>query len=132
LPRTPSRGPTPTSARTRASRLAEASNKLQSLRANINEAIRTYSDAWTLPDAGASLFSIGHAIRWNNLKITASEMTVDIVRDAMTICGMAGFSNDSKFSMARQLRDATSAHLMITNDRIHTTNANLLLVHKDD
>ena len=115
-----------------AQRLAVATNKLQSLRSNVHDATRAYSEFWTLPDAAEALSGIGPAIRWNNLKVTASEMSVDIIRDAMAVCGMAGFSNDSKFSMGRQLRDATSAQLMIANDRIHTTTANLLLVYKDD
>ena len=48
------------------------------------------------------------------------------------ICGIAGYKNDSPYSLGRHLRDAHSAALMIGNDRILATNASLLLVHKDD
>ena len=113
-------------------RLAEAQAKLQSMRANIHDAVHGYGAALAAPDGAEQLSSMGCAIRWNNLKILASEMAVEIVREALAITGMAGFSNDSKFSMGRALRDATSAALMIANDRIHTTNANLMLVYKDE
>jgi len=113
-------------------RLAEASNKLQAMRSVITDAIHFYSDAIGTADSADVLSGVGCAIRWNNLKISASQMVVEIVREAMAICGMAGYSNDGKFSMGRQLRDAYSAQLMIANDRIHTTNANLMLVYKDD
>ena len=43
---------------------------------------------------------------------------------------MAGYKNDTPFSVGRHLRDALSGALMIANDRIHATNAGLLLVHK--
>jgi acyl-CoA dehydrogenase len=50
----------------------------------------------------------------------------------MLICGMAGYKNDSPYSLGRHLRDAYGAALMINNDRIYGANASLLLVHKDD
>ena len=53
------------------------------------------------------------------------------MREALGICGIAGYKNDTPFSVGRHLRDALSAALMIGNDRIHATNAALLLVHKD-
>jgi acyl-CoA dehydrogenase len=42
-----------------------------------------------------------------------------------------GFRNDTPFSVGRHLRDAMSAPLMIANERIHQTNASLLLIAKD-
>jgi acyl-CoA dehydrogenase len=113
-------------------RLAEAQSMLQSMRANIHDALRAYADLLAAPDGAELLSSMGCAIRWNNVKILASEAVVAIVREALAITGMAGFSNEGKFSMGRALRDATSAALMIANDRIHTTNANLMLVYKDE
>ncbi len=76
------------------------------------------------------LFTMGYAIRINALKISASERVADICRDALAVCGIAGYKNDTPFSVGRHLRDALSATLMIANDRIHATNAALLLVHK--
>ena len=42
-----------------------------------------------------------------------------------------GFKNDTPFSVGRNLRDAMSGALMIANERIHETNAGLLLIAKD-
>jgi acyl-CoA dehydrogenase len=113
-------------------RLAEAQSMLQSMRANIHDALRTYGAMLAAPDGAEQLSSMGCAIRWNNVKIIASEAAVNIVTEALHITGMAGFSNEGKYTMGRALRDATSAALMIANDRIHTTNANLMLVYKDE
>ena len=44
----------------------------------------------------------------------------------MLICGIAGYRNDSKFSLARHLRDAYGAALMVNNDRILKLNATML------
>ena len=50
---------------------------------------------------------------------------------AMGVCGIVGFKNDTPFSVGRHLRDTMSASLMIANERIHQTNASLLLIAKD-
>jgi acyl-CoA dehydrogenase len=50
----------------------------------------------------------------------------------LSITGIQGYKNDSKFSVGRHLRDSLSAALMVGNDRILATNASMLLVLKDD
>ena len=64
----------------------------------------------------------------NNLKVTGSEMAVEIVQLALLICGITGYKNDTPYSVGRHLRDALSAALMISNDRILANTSNLLLV----
>jgi acyl-CoA dehydrogenase len=76
--------------------------------------------------------TVDYAVRINTLKISVSERAPAICAGALTICGMAGYKNDSPFSVGRQLRDALSGGLMIANERIHATNAALLLVHKGE
>ena len=49
----------------------------------------------------------------------------------MLICGISGYRNDSKFSLARHLRDAYGAALMVNNDRILKLNATMLMIHKE-
>jgi len=56
---------------------------------------------------------------------------VDIVGRAMLICGIAGYRNDSKFSLARQLRDAYGAALMVNNDRILGQTALMQVASRD-
>ena len=73
----------------------------------------------------------GFSIRTNNLKLSSSRLLVDIVSAAMLICGISGYRNDSKFSLARHLRDAFGAQLMVNNDRILKLNATMLMVHRE-
>jgi acyl-CoA dehydrogenase len=54
----------------------------------------------------------------NMLKVNASELAVATVMSAMQACGLAGYRNDSEFSVGRHLRDILSSPVMISNDRI--------------
>ena len=47
------------------------------------------------------LDSIGFAIAMNSLKVSSSTLVVDIVNRALTICGMAGYREDSPYSLGR-------------------------------
>jgi acyl-CoA dehydrogenase len=51
---------------------------------------------------------------------------IEIVGIAMSVCGIAGYRNDTQYSLGRLLRDAHSAPLMVSNDRIIEHNASLL------
>jgi acyl-CoA dehydrogenase len=68
----------------------------------------------------------------NELKLSASTKVVEVVQAALLICGIAGYRNDTPFSLGRELRDAHSAALMVHNDRITEHNASLLCVAKED
>lgn len=74
--------------------------------------------------------SMGSAAAMNAVKISASELVVEVVHKALQICGMAGYREDSLLSLGRLLRDAHGAALMVSNDRILANNAQLLLVHR--
>lgn len=113
-----------------ATRLSELFARLQSMRSEVRAAADEYA-ALTSSDAPAEdVFTMGYALRLNALKINASEAAPRICEGALAVTGIAGFRNDTPYSVGRQLRDALSAALMIGNDRIHATNAALLLVHK--
>jgi acyl-CoA dehydrogenase len=56
---------------------------------------------------------------------------VEIVGGALLVCGIAGYRNDSKYSLTRHLRDAYGAALMVNNDRILKLNATMLLAHRE-
>jgi acyl-CoA dehydrogenase len=113
-----------------ATKLSSLATLLHAMRAEIAANTAEYSDLSENGEAADELASIGYAIRINNLKIAASELAPRICADALVICGMAGYKNDTPFSVGRHLRDALSGALMIGNDRIHATNAALLLVQK--
>jgi acyl-CoA dehydrogenase len=111
-----------------AARLAEVSELLQRMRANLDSLLADYELARRHdPEA---LTSVGFALRINQLKLASSQLVIDIVGRALQICGIAGYREGTRFSVGRHLRDAYSAPLMIANDRILATNAALLLVHK--
>jgi acyl-CoA dehydrogenase len=113
-------------------RLAEASSMLQTMRANVHDVASECEDLMGSERGTDSLSSIGFALKMNNLKVSSSQLVVQIVNHALLICGIMGYKNDSKFAVGRHLRDAHSAALMVGNDRILATNASMLLVLKDD
>lgn len=61
--------------------------------------------------------------RYNDLKISASLLAVDIVARCLEAGGMAAYQERGPASVARALRDRYSARLMIDNDRLVATNA---------
>jgi acyl-CoA dehydrogenase len=111
-------------------RLAEVDQVLQEMRQSVAALADEYQG---LLDAGdpAGFGGFGFAIRTNNLKLSCSRQVVDIVGRAMLICGIAGYRNDSKYTLTRHLRDAYGAALMVNNDRITQLNATMLLAHKE-
>jgi acyl-CoA dehydrogenase len=59
-------------------------------------------------------------------------MAPRIVHQALQITGIMGYKNDSAFSVGRHYRDVLSASLMVSNPRVATKSAAMLLVFKDD
>lgn len=112
-----------------ARRLAELTATLQTMRGMIRAAIDQFDATETDPDC---LTSVSFAVAMNTLKVSAAETLVRIVEQAMLVTGLSAYRNDSPYSLGRHLRDAHSAPLMISNDRILGNTANLLLVLKDN
>jgi acyl-CoA dehydrogenase len=117
---------TPTSAL----RLAEVDIVLQGMRNNVDAAAADY-DRMLRSDDAEAFKSFGFSTRTNNLKLSSSQLIVDIVGRAMLICGISGYRNDSKYALGRHLRDAYGAALMVNNDRIMAHNATMLLALKE-
>jgi acyl-CoA dehydrogenase len=74
--------------------------------------------------------AIGVNADLNMLKLAISQSAIQVVQETLMICGMAGYKNDTPFSVGRHLRDLHSAPLMISNDRIELNTANLLLAQR--
>ena len=115
-----------------ATRLAEVSTQLQAMRHNWLALAGEFDELNARPGGMQELLSIGWALKMNNLKINASESAPQIVHRALQITGILGYKNDSKFSLGRHYRDVLSASLMISNDRIASKSASMLLVFKDN
>jgi acyl-CoA dehydrogenase len=113
-------------------RLAELIPHLQLLRTSTLCLLTEYEQILGQPQLREELSSIGYAVKLNNLKLSGSQIIVDIANRALNICGVAGYKNDSKFSLGRILRDAHAAALMVGNDRILHTNAGMIMILKDD
>jgi acyl-CoA dehydrogenase len=111
-------------------RLSRLMGSVSMLRADIRSELAGFVASSMGPDR-EDLSTMARILRLNNLKISASEQTPQICLAALEICGIAGYRNDSPYSIGRLLRDALSGPLMIANERIHQTNASLLLVAKD-
>ncbi len=122
--RTP--GETPPSA----ARLSQVMSELSPLRAEVALALQEFV-AWSQEPGRGRLGTMAAALRFNNLKVAASDQAPQVCQGAMKVCGIAGFKNDTPFSVGRHLRDTLSASLMVANERIHQTDAGLLLVAKE-
>ena len=55
-----------------------------------------------------------------------------LVHQALQIIGLPAYKNDGPLTLGRHYRDALSASLMITNERMRGRSAALLTVLKDD
>jgi acyl-CoA dehydrogenase len=114
-----------------ATRLAEASVQLQAMRNNWFTLACEFDSLDERPDGRQQLLSIGWALKMNHLKMAASTAAPAIVHQALQIVGILGYKNDSPFSVGRHYRDVLSASLMISNDRVASKSASMLLVFKD-
>lgn len=115
-----------------ATRLAEAHVELQALRHNWM-ALASDFDATVAQEGGNDeLLSMGWGLKFNSLKVAASTAAPRIVHQALQIVGILGYKNDSPFSVGRHYRDLLSASLMISNERVASKSASMLLVFKDE
>ncbi len=110
-------------------RLSHLMSELSLLRAEVSSALREFVEISA--EDPAKLREMATILRFNNLKIAASEQAPRVCQGALGVCGIVGFKNDTPFSVGRHLRDTMSACLMVANERIHQTNASLLLIAKE-
>jgi len=113
--------------------LAQVSADLQSLRHNWLAVAAALDELEAHGSAGRrELNSIGWALKLNHLKMAASEAAPRIVHQALQVTGILGYKNDTRYSLGRHYRDVLSASLMISNARIASKNASMLLVFKEN
>jgi acyl-CoA dehydrogenase len=113
-----------------AQRLSHLMSELSLLRAEVGSGLQEFVESSADPTR-ERLSTMASALRFNNLKIAASDQVPRLCQAAMGICGIAGYMNGTPFSIGRHLRDSMSASLMVSNERIHETNASLLLIAKE-
>lgn len=98
-----------------AAHVTKALAVLQKLRGLIASSLRAYERQADNPHA---LMALDFQAMMNFMKVEASETAVSVVLESARACGIAGYRNDSEFSIGRHLRDVLSAPIMISNDRI--------------
>lgn len=123
-----------------AGRLAETVALLRMMQARLTVALDTAAAAAAEREAASANAacefdaplgaSMTLASDMNTLKLSISTSALHVVQEALMIVGMAGYKNNTDFSVGRHLRDLFSAPLMISNDRIELNTANLLLAQR--
>jgi acyl-CoA dehydrogenase len=110
--------------------LSKVMSELAMLRAEVRSGLEDFAADAT--DANRErLSTMAMILRFNNLKLAASEQAPRICTAVLEVIGIAAYKNDSPFGVGRQLRDALSARLMVANERIHAVDAGLLLITKE-
>lgn len=114
--------------------LARAHVELQAMRHNWEACAIDFDEMAAADDRAAreTLGTMGWALKLNQLKMACSEMAPKLCHEALQIIGIMGYKNDSPFSVGRHYRDVLSAALMVSNGRIASKSASMLLVFKDD
>jgi acyl-CoA dehydrogenase len=112
---------------TSALRLAELTVILHQIRAMVAYGAAEYERAKDTPEVATMRFSA----LMDSVKLSSSTLVGDVVRQAMGICGLAGYANNSPASLGRLSRDAAAAPLMVNNDRALVAASQSLLLRKD-
>jgi acyl-CoA dehydrogenase len=110
--------------------LSRVMSELSMLRAEVESALDQFLVASDEPGR-ERLSTMASVLRFNNLKLAASEQAPRVCTGVLEVIGIAAYKNDSPFGVGRQLRDALSARLMVANERIHAIDAGLLLIAKE-
>jgi len=108
-------------------RLSRVMSELTMFGAEAESALRDFL-LWSEEPGRERLQTMSSVLRFNNLKLAASEQAPRICAEVLEVIGIAGYKNDSPFGVGRHLRDALSARLMVANERIHSTDAGLLMI----
>jgi acyl-CoA dehydrogenase len=100
------------------------------LRAEVESGLRDFTAASADP-AREYLGTMASVLRFNNLKLAASEQAPRVCMGVLEVIGIMAYKNDSPFGVGRHLRDTLSARLMVANERIHSIDAGLLAIAKE-
>jgi acyl-CoA dehydrogenase len=111
-----------------ATRLAALMVTRQEFAASVDSLMTRYLSIMDDPDATSS---VDFMVAINTLKISASTEVVDVVNQALLICGIQGYREDTDYSLGRILRDAHGAAVMVNNDRIAGNTAQLALMQRE-
>jgi acyl-CoA dehydrogenase len=120
----------PENATSLAQRLAQLMARLAPLRGSVRGAVHEFAEMEAGPGR-EGLYTMSSALWLNALKVSASEGAVGVCQGALDVIGIAGFRNDTPYSVGRHIRDALSAPLMVANQRLNALNGTMLTVVKE-
>jgi acyl-CoA dehydrogenase len=104
-------------------------SELWSFRSDVRAALEDFIAGDEDPDR-SSPRSLASTLRFNTLKLSASERAPRICLAVLEAVGVNAYRNDSEYAVGRLLRDALSARLMVSNERIHAVDGRLLTILK--
>ncbi|MDQ6745077.1 MAG: acyl-CoA/acyl-ACP dehydrogenase [Actinomycetota bacterium] len=113
-----------------ASGLSRVMAELTLLRGEVHSALHEFTTASAEPGR-ESLSTMRSVLRFNSLKLAASEQAPRVCAGVLETIGIMAYKNDSPFGVGRHLRDSLSARLMVANERIHSIDAGLLMIAKE-
>jgi acyl-CoA dehydrogenase len=102
---------------------------LEMVRATVSSAVAMYEAVRAREDHA---LTTGESLRISVLKTSVATAVRNIVTGCLQICGIAGYRNDTKFSVGRHLRDVHSAALMVHNERVLANVGRVLCVYRED
>lgn len=98
-----------------AAHFTQAVSTLRTLRGVLATSLRSYE---AIMSDEKAISSLEFQATITLTKVQVSELAVTTVLTALRACGLAGYRNDTEFTIGRLLRDVLSAPIMISNDRI--------------
>jgi acyl-CoA dehydrogenase len=108
-----------------AAHFTQAVSTLRTLRGVLATSLRSYE---AIMSDEKAIGSLEFQAMITLTKVQVSELAVTTVLTSLRACGLAGYRNDTEFTIGRLLRDVLSAPLMISNDRILTNLATTSLM----
>lgn len=108
-------------------RLAELTVRLHETRAIVAFGAAEYERVKDTP----TVATMGFSALMDSVKLSSSTAVGEIVSQAMRICGLLGYANNTETSLGRFARDAAAAPLMVNNDRALVAASQSLLMRKD-
>jgi acyl-CoA dehydrogenase len=108
-----------------AAHFTQAVSSLRTLRGVLATSLRSYESIMSDEKA---ISALEFQAMITLTKVQVSELAVTTVLTSLRACGLAGYRNDTEFTIGRLLRDVLSAPIMISNDRILTNLATTSLM----
>lgn len=89
----------------------------------MNALVREAAAAFDCAAAAKAAMDLSGTARIKRLKVVCSELLEEICQGALGLIGLPGYAEEGPFSLSEILRDALSARVMVSNNRLLLANA---------